>query len=94
MQSPEDKKPVHIPIDGELDLHMFRPSDIKSLIPNYIEECLKRDILAIRIIHGKGRGELKRGVHALLEKNKSVQHYKLADGTGGSWGATLVILKK
>ena len=49
-----------IPITGILDLHLFKPSDLGSLIPTYIEECLRKEIYEIRIIHGKGTGNLRR----------------------------------
>lgn len=85
---------VRIVIDGTLDLHNFKPSDIGSLIPEYFLECQKRGIYQVRIIHGKGSGNLRRGVHAVLDKNKMVVKYTLADETSGSWGATLVELKR
>lgn len=31
-----DPAPVELPINGELDLHMFRPADVKDLVPNYL----------------------------------------------------------
>lgn len=89
-----DSKPVEIPIDGTLDLHPFRPSDISSLISEYIAECRKRGIYNLRIIHGKGTGSLRKGVHHVLERNKYVDGFSLADESGGSWGATLVKLRK
>lgn len=82
-----------LPIDGTLDLHTFRPDDLGSLIPTYIEECLKEDIYEIRIIHGKGTGNLRRSVHALLDRNPHVKTYSLANDRSG-WGATIVSLKK
>jgi len=85
---------IPIPIDGTLDLHLFQPSDIRTLIDEYIDACLERDIYNLRIIHGKGKGYLRRGVHALLERNPNVISYRLADEPGGGWGATLVTLEK
>lgn len=85
---------IELPIDGTLDLHSFRPSDVKYLVPDYLEECLKRKIYHVRVIHGKGTGNLRRTVHAILERSKIVQSYRLAGEDGGSWGATLVTLKK
>jgi dsDNA-specific endonuclease/ATPase MutS2 len=46
----------------------------------------------VRIIHGKGTGTLRRIVHSILNKNPLVRNFRLADETGGSWGATIVIL--
>ncbi|BHH83130.1 Smr/MutS family protein [Desulforhopalus sp. 52FAK] len=85
--------PVEIPIDGVLDLHSFSPKDLKYLIPDYIEECLKRNIFELRIIHGKGKGNIRRSVHALLQRNAHVSHFSLGDISSGSWGATIVRLK-
>ncbi|MBW1790968.1 MAG: Smr/MutS family protein [Desulfobulbaceae bacterium] len=87
-----DDDPVEIPIDGILDLHTFHPRDVKSLVPHYLELCQEQNILEVRIIHGKGTGTLRRTVHSLLEKNKRVASYRLDDGSGGGWGATLVNL--
>lgn len=85
---------VEHPIGPELDLHTFRPDEIGSLLPEYFAECRQRGILRIRIIHGKGRGTLRTGVHQLLAKLTEVQQWIWpADETTGSWGATWVVLK-
>lgn len=86
--------PVEYPIDGILDLHSFDPKDVKELIPEYIAECRTRGIYEIRIIHGKGIGNLRRTVHALLERNEQVESFRLDSQSSSSWGATLVTLKK
>jgi dsDNA-specific endonuclease/ATPase MutS2 len=83
-----------LPFDGTLDLHTFAPSDVKSLIPDYIDECVKRGINQIRIIHGKGTGTLRRIVHAALDCHPAVASYRHEGGSGGSWGATVVDLWK
>lgn len=82
-----------VPINGILDLHTFRPNELGSLIPEYINACLQREIYQIRIIHGKGTGNLRRSVHALLERNEHVESYNLAGDRSG-WGATIVKLTK
>ena len=85
---------IEVPIDGTLDLHKFSPKDLKYLIPDYLEECRKNNIFRVRIIHGKGIGNLRRTVHAILKKIPAVQSFRLAGEGGGSWGATLVDLRK
>jgi len=86
-------EPVRLPIDGVLDLHAFSPKDVKGLVTEYIEECLRRGIADLRIIHGKGTGTLKGIVHSVLEKNPHVAGFKDAGMGGGGWGATEVRLR-
>lgn len=83
---------VELPIDGILDLHLFRPQEIKDLVPEYIRECRTRGILEIRIIHGKGIGNLRRTVHAIIDRMPEIATYRLAGENMGGWGATLVYL--
>jgi len=86
-------RPFELPIDGVLDLHAFRSEEVRSLVPEYLEECRRRDVLQVRIIHGKGTGTLRRLVQSLLSKNPHVLKFKTADLGGGGWGATEVVLK-
>lgn len=90
----EKDSPVSIVIDGVLDLHTFRPKEVKDLVPEYIRECLKRDILDLRIIHGKGSGKLRETVHSILRREQAVRSFVQAPEDAGGWGATLVRLKK
>jgi len=46
----------------------------------------------VRIIHGKGKGVLRRIVHSLLEKHPLVTDFFLDSGSSG-WGATVAYLK-
>lgn len=82
----------HIPINGVLDLHYFSPEDLSTLIDEYIHACLEKQIYQVRFIHGKGIGNIRRSVHALLERNPHVTGYQLAGESGGGWGATIANL--
>lgn len=86
-------EPVEHPIDGVLDLHLFRPGEVGSLIPEYLRICRERGILRVRIIHGKGRGVLRETTHRILEALPGVQRFQLGGGTPGNWGATTVWLR-
>lgn len=86
-------EPIQLPIDGLLDLHTFQPREIKDLVPDYLAECLQRDILRVRIIHGKGIGNLRRTVHSILAKHPDVESFALASEHFGGWGATIVHLR-
>jgi len=81
-----------LPVDGELDLHNFRPREIKPLLLAYIDACLAREIHELRVVHGKGVGNLRRTVHAILGRHPRVRGYRLGGHGGGGWGATIVDL--
>jgi len=85
--------PIEMPITGELDLHTFRPEDLGSLIPDYIEACLEKRIHKIRIIHGKGIGNLRRSVEAILRRHPNVIRFTQASEHLGGWGAAIVELR-
>lgn len=92
-EEPSDDEVVEHPITDELDLHTFRPNEIGSLIPEYLRECRMRGLLHVRIIHGKGTGTLREGVHRLLDRLPEVIRYRSGDETSGSWGATRVEMR-
>ena len=92
MQNSDDQ-PVEMPIDGTLDLHTFSPKEIKQLIPDYIDACLEKNITKLRIIHGKGTGTVRKIVHSILEKHPRVVSFR-HESDAGSWGATVVDLKR
>ena len=86
-------KIIEVPIDGVLDLHIFQPQEVRSLVDDYLKLCLERGIYDIRIIHGKGKGVLRDITHSILRNNPLVFDFRLDSGPSG-WGATLVRLKK
>ena len=83
---------MQLPIDGVLDLHTFRPAELGDLVPAYLAECRARGILHVRIIHGKGIGNLRRSVHAILARLPEVASFVQAGEPFGGWGATIVKL--
>ena len=92
MNQENPEEPIEFQISDELDLHTFRPSELGELLPDYIGLCLQRDILRIRIIHGKGIGTLRETVHALLRRDSRVLRFELAGQEEGGWGATIAWL--
>jgi DNA-nicking Smr family endonuclease len=90
----DENGPIEQPIDGVLDLHTFQPREVKDLVPDYLAACQERGILRVRIIHGKGIGNLRCTVHALLAKHPEVISYALDHPQFGGWGATVVTLRR
>jgi dsDNA-specific endonuclease/ATPase MutS2 len=88
----DEPDPIEFEINGELDLHTFRPQEVGELVPDYIGLCVEKGITRIRIIHGKGIGTLRETVHALLKRDERVKEFHLADQTEGGWGATIAHL--
>lgn len=82
-----------VPIGDELDLHHFRPAEVADVVAEYLTEARAAGLRHVRVIHGKGRGVLRRTVHAVLDRHPAVASYRLGDETGGAWGATLVELR-
>lgn len=85
--------PVRLPLDGVLDLHAFDPRDLGSLLPAWIEESHAAGLRALRVVHGKGTGALRRSVEALLARHPLVASFRPAGEDAGGWGATLVTLR-
>jgi len=86
-------EPVPIEPGPELDLHTFRPSELGELLPEWFDGCLERGIHTVRLIHGKGSGTLREGVHALLKRLPQVREFQYPAGeSSGGWGATWVVL--
>lgn len=88
-----DNEPVQMPIDGVLDLHTFKPNELGDLVPDYLAACQQAGILEVRIIHGKGIGNLQRSVHAILSRHPAVVRFATASASYGGTGATIVMLK-
>lgn len=85
---------VRIPIEDSIDLHTFHPKEIPSLLEEYLSECQRKGMREVRVIHGKGRGVQRAIVHSFLKKSPLVEFYQTAPLEAGSWGATIVYLRK
>jgi len=79
-----------IPITDTLDLHTFRPEDVKIVVEEYLYQCVQKGFRNIRIIHGKGIGVQREMVRSILSQNKFV--VSIEDGP--DWGSTAVTLQR
>ena len=88
----DDAPPFVLPITGELDLHTFAPRDATDVVADYLDECRRRGVLEVRIVHGRGRGVRRAEVRRLLRAREDVASFRDATPGAGGWGATLVSL--
>ncbi len=84
----DDDIPIVLPLGDTLDLHTFRPGEVGSLIPEWLAACREAGLLEVRIVHGKGSGTLRAGVHALLARASLVRELR----SDGNWGGVRVSL--
>jgi DNA-nicking Smr family endonuclease len=90
----EHEEPIEIPITDTLDLHPFRPEEIKDVAREYLLEARARGFRQVRLIHGRGIGVQRERIRALLATLEFVDAYHDADGTGGGWGSTVVLISQ
>jgi DNA-nicking Smr family endonuclease len=86
-------EPVAIPITDTLDLHPFRPAEVRDVAREYLSEAHARGFRQVRLIHGRGIGVQREMIRGLLETHELVKAFHDADGSGGGWGATVVLLR-
>jgi DNA-nicking Smr family endonuclease len=80
-----------VPIEGTLDLHAFRPEDIKDVVSDYVEAAHEAGLTEIRLIHGRGIGVQRAVVQAVLTGHPLVESYW--DAPESHLGATVVRLR-
>jgi DNA mismatch repair protein MutS2 len=67
--------------------------DAVSRVEKFLDESMASDQHVIRIIHGHGTGQLRRGLAAFLKEHPLVARFDLAPQDQGGGGATIVELK-
>ena len=88
-----DSAPVEIPVEDALDLHSFRPADVRSVVEEYLQAAHARGFTEVRLIHGRGIGVQRAVVQSLLGSHPLVMGYADAPEDRGGRGATLVRLR-
>ena len=59
----------------------------------YLDDAMIAGLTSVRVVHGKGTGALRKGIHEYLRKLKFVKSYKLAEFGEGDAGVTIVTFK-
>ena len=77
----------------ELDIRGMESLEAETVVENYIDSAVMAHLETVTIIHGKGTGALRKAVHALLKRNKSVKSFRLGAFGEGEAGVTVVELR-
>jgi DNA-nicking Smr family endonuclease len=89
----------HLEIGLELDLHGLRVRHAREDLNRFLEECHRRNIRCVRIIHGKGYGSedkqpiLKQKLNLWLRQREDVLAFTSATRRDGGTGAAYVLLR-
>lgn len=74
-----------------LDLRGQRVADALMEVEKGISQAFETGLLWI--IHGKGTGQLRRGIHEFLQDHPHISHFELAAQNDGGAGVTVAYLK-
>lgn len=88
------RRKAQMDISPELDLRGARYDEAISRVDKYIDDCIIVGLPRVTIIHGKGTGALRKGIHEYLKKHPQVASFKLGNANEGGAGVTVVEFKK
>ena len=61
-------------------------------LDKYLDDAILAHLNTVRVVHGKGTGALRKGIHEYLRRQKHVKSYHLAEFGEGDAGVTIVEL--
>ena len=80
------KELIEASILGDIDANI-------NDVDKYINDALIANLTTIRIVHGKGTGALRTGIHTFLKTHPHVKSFRLGTFGEGEMGVTIVELK-
>ena len=80
-------------ISSEINLLGLTVDEAIPVIDKYLDDCYIAKLSPVRIVHGKGTGALRTGIHRYLKTNKIVDSFRLGTFGEGEMGVTVVNLK-
>ena len=81
-------------ISNEINVIGLNVDQAIYLIDKYLDSCSLSSLETIRIVHGKGTGKLRAGIHTFLKNNPYVKSFRNGTFGEGEMGVTVVELKK
>ena len=80
-------------ISSEINVIGMNVDEATFVIDKYLDDCAIAKLSPIRIVHGKGTGKLRDGIHKFLKTNPHVKSFRLGTFGEGEMGVTIVELK-
>lgn len=80
-------------VSPEINLLGRTVDEAVAELDKYLDDALLSHLDTVRIVHGKGTGALRKGIHEYLRRQKHVKSYRLAEFGEGDAGVTIVELK-
>ena len=77
----------------ELDIRGMETLEAESVVETFLSAAVMGRMETVTIIHGKGTGALRKAVHDILRRNKSVKTFRLGVYGEGENGVTIVTMK-
>ena len=79
--------------NSELNVIGLTVDEAIPLVDKFLDDCFLAKLQTARIVHGKGTGKLREGIHSFLKKNKRVKSYRIGTYGEGEMGVTVVEMK-
>ena len=80
-------------VSNEINIIGLTVYEAIPIVDKFLDNCYIAKLQTIRIVHGKGTGKLKSGIHAFLKNHPHVQSYRIGTFGEGEMGVTIVELK-
>lgn len=80
-------------IPTEINVIGLNVEEAIMLVDKYLDDASLAKLKTVHIVHGKGTGKLKNGIHQFLKKNPHVKSFRLGTFGEGEMGVTVVELK-
>lgn len=77
----------------DIDIRGMMVDEAEVILGKFIDDSVMAGLSQVLVIHGKGTGALRKGVHAYLKRHRNVAYFQFADMSEGGTGATLIELK-
>ena len=77
----------------DIDIRGMMVDEAEMVLGKFLDDSVMAGLSQVLIIHGKGTGALRKGVHAYLNRHRNVASFNFADMSEGGTGATLVELQ-